>query len=65
MKNSVLDSSPQMRQQERWEEIENNGMNLISIFLSRKKKKKAFKNIQRHSDIFAENYIHGFKSLLC
>lgn len=35
MKNSVLDSSPQMRQQERWEEIENNGMNLI---LERKKK---------------------------
>lgn len=60
MKNSVLDSSPQMRQQERWEEIENNGMNLIL-----ERKKKAFKNIQRHSDIFAENYIHGFKSLLC
>lgn len=35
MKNSVLDLSPQMRQQERWEEIENNGMNLI---LERKKK---------------------------
>lgn len=60
MKNSVLDSSPQMRQQERWEEIENNGMNLIL-----ERKKKAFKDIQRHSDIFAENYIHGFKSLLC
>ena len=34
MKNSVLDSSPQMRQ-ERWEEIENIGMNLI---LEKKKK---------------------------
>ena len=40
-----------MKQQERQEETENSGMNLTL-----EKSRKAFKSIQSHSDIVAENY---------
>lgn len=49
-KNSILDSIPEVKQQERQEEIENSGMNLTL-----EKSRKAFKSIQSHSDIVAEN----------
>ena len=40
-----------MKQQERQEEIGNSGMNLTL-----EKSRKAFKSIQSHSDIVAENF---------
>lgn len=45
-KNSIRDSSPELRQQERREEIENSGMNLTL-----EKSKKAFKRVFRVTQI--------------